>query len=340
MFLKQFVLLILLLTLAITAAAQNEADTVSSLPGIEITTSVDLAEAYIGDLITYSVVITYDTTYELIPSPLGANLGAFDVKDYEPDIETILDDGRIMNRTTFVLSTFTTGDYIIPPLPIGFRLPDSSLKAILAEPVPIRIVSLLESESDSLDIRALKKPYEFPRNYTYYYVWGSLAAIVLAGGFFLWWWWRRRKKVADAVDLRPPWEIALERLAFLKESDLILKGEYKTFYLELTEITRGYLGRMYNSDVLEMTTEQLLDCFSEVPLPENLYEQLSAYFKHADMVKFARYVPENERTAGDFDFTHTMIEKVRVDTERRREIQGPLDDLTGESPKRAEESIG
>ena len=53
---------------------------------IEIKTSVDLAEAYIGDLITYTMTITYDSTIELVPPPLGANLGAFDVKDYQADV--------------------------------------------------------------------------------------------------------------------------------------------------------------------------------------------------------------------------------------------------------------
>ena len=91
------------------------ADTVGSLPGIEIETSVDHAEAHIGDLITYQVAIRYDSTaYSLIPPPLGANLGAFDVKDYQPDVVSELDDDRVESRTTFVLSTFTTGDYTDP----------------------------------------------------------------------------------------------------------------------------------------------------------------------------------------------------------------------------------
>src|SRR5512138_714655 len=96
------------------ARAQSPADTVQAIPGMEIKTSVDKAEVYIGDLITYKVTITHDSSITLVPPPLGANLGAFDVKDYQADIETKLDGGRVQNQTTFVLSTFTTGDYIIP----------------------------------------------------------------------------------------------------------------------------------------------------------------------------------------------------------------------------------
>ncbi|NOY89163.1 MAG: hypothetical protein GXO93_07220, partial [FCB group bacterium] len=45
-----------------TAKAKNTVDTVSSLKGIEIKTSVDKAEIYIGDLINYKITITYDST--------------------------------------------------------------------------------------------------------------------------------------------------------------------------------------------------------------------------------------------------------------------------------------
>ena len=139
-----------------------QADTVGSLPGIEIETSVDHAEAYIGDLITYQVAIRYDSSaYSLIPPPLGANLGAFDVKDYEPDVVKRLDGDRVESRTIFVLSTFTTGEYTIPPLPVIFELPDSTRKVLLAEPVPITIKSLLADAGDSVDIKPLKEQYAF-----------------------------------------------------------------------------------------------------------------------------------------------------------------------------------
>ncbi|MGH8016577.1 MAG: hypothetical protein ACREBV_10320, partial [Candidatus Zixiibacteriota bacterium] len=103
-----------------SAFCQNRADTVKSITGIQIETSVDKAEVYIGDLVNYSITVTYDSTIELLPPPLGANLGAFDVKDYETDVTTKIPDGRLKSQSHFVLSTFTTGDYIIPPVPMAF----------------------------------------------------------------------------------------------------------------------------------------------------------------------------------------------------------------------------
>jgi len=296
------------------AMAQQPVDTVGSLTGIEIKTSVDRAEIYIGDLITYTVTITYDSTYELVPPPLGANLGAFDVKDYQTDVITRLPDGRVQSENIFKLSTFTTGDYVIPPLPALFNLPDSSRKVVLSEAVPIKVLSMLENAGDSLDIKPPKAQYEFERDLTPYYLWGGLGLLLLIAVVTLIWVKLRRKETkAEPVDLRPPWEIAFEKLAMLKQKDLLDQAQYKLYYIELTEIVRTFHERMYNINVLDMTTEEFLEAFKEQYLPEGFYERTDRFLKRADLVKFAKFVPEKDAAEADFDEAHDMIEIVRAD---------------------------
>lgn len=310
------------LLLGLAGSVSAQVDTVSNLPGITVETSVDRADMYIGDIITYTLTITYDSTYELVPPPLGANLGAFDVRDYKTDMITRLPDGRIKSVNIFKLSTFTTGDYVIPPIPVLFNLPDSTKKVVLSEGVPIKVKSLLGSESDSTDIRPLKPPYEFVRDYTMYYVYGGLALLViLVAAFLLWRRFRRKEVVAKPVDRRPPWEIAFERLAVLQQQNLVDKALYKQYYIELTELTREYLGKMYERDVMEMTTEELLEAFREVELPNGAFDTVVTFFEHADLVKFAKYEPERERALADFDVVHGLIDSVRTDYERRRRTE-------------------
>ncbi|MDF1545734.1 MAG: hypothetical protein P1R58_11595 [bacterium] len=317
-------ILALLLSLAavVPVAAQNAADTVESLPGIEITTSVDLADIYVGDLITYKIAITYDSTYQLIPPPLGVNLGAFDVRDYTPDVTTDLPDGRKHTENSFTLSTFTTGDYLIPPVPVGFILPDGNKRYLLSESVPIKVNSMLLDSDDSADIASLKDPYEFKRDYFSYYLWGSIALFLLLVGLFLWWKFGRRKPEVELVDLRPPWEVAFERLANLKQQSVIADGEIKAYYIELTEIAREYLGRMYIINVLDMTTGEFLSHFAEREAPDNLHADMKQFLDHADLVKFARFDPAPERAESDFEFVHRVVGLVQDDFERRqRELE-------------------
>ena len=344
--LRWYIFALLLVGSVASALAQEPADTVGSLPGIEINTAVDRAESYIGDLITYTLTIVYDSTYDLIPPPLGANLGAFEVKDFQPDIESKLDDGRLESRTIFVLSTYTTGDYTIPPLPVIFILPDSTRKVMLAEPVPIRILSLLDlAGTDTLDIKPLKAPYEFPPDYTMYYVYGGIVLLVLALAaiVFGWWLWKRQRAKAQ-LDLRSPWEIAFEKLAFLKvqhlDTQLADQVQAKEFYFQLTEIVRAYLGRIYKTDVLEMTTEEFLATFHEIELPEETYLQLGDFFHHADQVKFAKFMPERVRIEDDFLSAHDVVERVRSDYERRQETDIlTVAGKTGEPPVIEEQKV-
>lgn len=318
-----YLLAVICVSLLSTAAlAQTEPDTVRSLPGVEVTTSVDRAEIHVGDLITYKVAITYDSTIQLVPVPLGANLGAFDVKDYKPDIETKLKDGRIKSETIFTLSTFTTGDYVIPPLPVMFIMPDNTRKILLSESVPIKVQSLLANAGDTLNVRPLKPQYAFQRDMTKYYIWGGVLLVVLIGAGALWWYWRKRRQGdTEVVDLREPWEIAFERLALLKEKHYIEDGESKAYYFELTELIRQYLGRMYYVDVLEMTTDEFVARFEEIELPGDAYNDLGTFFKHADLVKFAKFVPEQRRLEDDYLFIHDVIEQIRIDDERRRQTE-------------------
>jgi hypothetical protein len=294
-----------------SVSAETE-DTVKSIPGIEIKTSVDKAEVYIGDMVKYQVTIVHDPAIKMIPPPLGANLGAFDVKDYQADVETKLPDGRIQNLTTFVLSTFTTGDYIIPGVPLVFMLADSTRKVMFADPVPIKIKSLLENAGDSVDIKPLKAPHEFKRNLTPYFVIGGIFLLLIAAALiFL----RLRKKsgLAEFVDSRPAWEIGFEKLALLREKRLLDQDKPKLYYIELTEIIRWFLGRVYKVTVLDMTTDEFLEQFREMDLPSELYDRTSSFLRFGDLVKFAKQEVIRARADGDFDVAHGIIELVRVE---------------------------
>jgi len=317
--------LILLLVFCTSISAQSVMDTVSSLPGVEIQTSVDRADIYVGDLITYKLTIIHDSTIELIPPPLGANLGAFDVKDYRPDNVSKREDGRMQSENMFVLSTFTTGEYIIPPIPVVFVMPDSTKKLMISEPVPIKVNSLLLNIDDSLDIKPLKAQHAFEKDYSDYYLYGSLGLLVLLiiAGYL---WYRIRKKAAlvEPEDLRDPWEIASERLALLKQKNMLDAGSYKLFYIELSEIARWYLGKVYKQNVLDMTTDEFMSQFEAIELPINIYDNSIAFFNYADLVKFAKLIPENERIDQDFNAVYNIVEQVRLEKLREKEIESDL----------------
>jgi hypothetical protein len=140
-------------------------------------------------------------------------------------------------------------------------------------------------------------------------------------GAIIWWMLRKKPVAGEVIDTRPPWEIAYEKLAILQSSSLLTDGKNKEYYIELTEIIRSFLGRVYRIAVLDMTTEEFLAIFRGMTLPEQLFEQTSGLLKHADLVKFAKYVPERSRVELDFESAHTIVSLVRTEEERRQQTE-------------------
>ncbi|MCX6826257.1 MAG: BatD family protein [candidate division Zixibacteria bacterium] len=293
------------------AAEKAAPDTVRSATGITIETSVDKSEIYIGDLINYRLSIIHDSNIILTPPPIGANLGTFDVKDYQIDQTVKQKNGQIKSESRFLLTTFTTGEYVIPPIPIEFRRPDGTVNYLISEPTIIRVKSLLADSSDSADIRDIKEPLAFKTSRAlYYYLAG--AALLLLGGYYIYWLIRKRRShPAALVDLRKPWEIAYSDLALLKEKNYQAEGKCKQFYVELTDIIRAYLERIYERPVLDMTTEEFLGNIVESAIADGLYARLKSFLQFADLVKFAKLMPETEKVQSDFEEAVGMVEFIR-----------------------------
>lgn len=279
---------------------------------ISVTAAVDKQTVYIGDLIAYSVTITYDSTLRLTPPAVGANLGGFDVKEYHVGGEEKLDGGRHRQVMQFSIRTFTTGDYVIPPLPIEYMKPDSTYKYITADPIKITVKSVLAegAAADTLKLKPLKGQVSMSKSHKTTIIILTLLAVVAAAGviFYL----RRRRPVSEAVvDPRPAWEIACEELAVLREKDLPAKGEVKLFYGELTDIFRRYLQKKFDFPAIDMTTEEIGVHLETTPLVDNIREEITAFLTHADLVKFAKYIPAAERPMQDWETAYALVDKTK-----------------------------
>jgi len=309
---KYILAVVLLMCIASVGYGQETIDTVQSAPGIEIESAVDRAEIYIGDLISYRLTIVHDSDINLTPPPVGANLGSFDVKDYQTDDETVLENGRVKLESRFLLTTFTTGDYIIPPIPIEYNTADMERKILISEPMPIKVKSLLAEAADTADINDLKPLIEFKKEIPLWYYLAGAAFLLFIIALVIWWRLRKIKpEESGPVDRRPAWEIASEKLAQLKEKNYPKAGEIKQYYVELSEVIREFLQRVYAIPVLDMTTYEFLNEIVQRDIENDLYERLKIYLQFADLVKFAKLVPEPDRFDKDFDEAVAIIDSVR-----------------------------
>jgi len=306
---------------------------------VSLDTRVNPSRITIGDLVTYTVTVTHDPDVEIAMPGLGANLGGFEIRDYKvyDPVET---GGKIVTSTDYIISTFFTGEFTIPPMAVAYKLPgDTTVHVISTEKMKITVESLKPSEAG--DIRDIKPPVEIPRKWWYTLRWPLAGTAVLALFLLAWWGYRRRKAGKGLLPVRetparPPHEIALEQLRALRESGLLAEGNVKEFHIRLSDILRNYLEGRYFIQALEMTTEEILDQLNGAAMDPADFESTALVLERSDLVKFAKHRPGDAVSQETLDIAQRIVEHTAVVIEAPQPETG----MPGEeAPGVAEETV-
>jgi len=281
---------------------------------VAVESKVDKSNITIGDTVRYAVKLTRDKNVQVRWPALGANLGAFEIRDYQkPDPRQAK--GRIVEEISYTISTFDTGRFVIPPLAIEYQTPPDTLwHQLQTEKLEIYVASTLPSEAG--DIRDIKSPWELPRDWKLITLIALIVAVIFvlaAVGFY---YWRKRQGKGILPERkeppRPAHEVALEALRKLRESDLLATGQIKVFYIELSEIVRRYIEGRYFVPALELTTGELMEDLKQVTLEPDARDLLRGLLEMSDLVKFAKYAPANEEHERALQFAESFVETTKL----------------------------
>ena len=280
---------------------------------ISVESYVDRATITIGDRILYTLKIVTDPKVQLEPPSLGSNLGAFEVKDYKFHDPVKTKDGKVINQSEYLITTFTTGEYVIPPITIRYTDPEGEKKEIKSEPLFILVKSVGASESDQEDIRGLKSPIDVPGGYLGYLLILPVLALLGAGGFL---YYRRRSRGLAMPEIpeelqRPAWGVALFELNRLRESDLLARRQIKKYFISLSDIVRKYTERRYEIPALDRTTEEIRGEIKRLKLEPRIAESLHGLLFFCDLVKFAKYVPAAEEIENSLSEAYNLVNSTK-----------------------------
>ncbi|MFQ5674975.1 MAG: hypothetical protein ACE5G1_03690 [bacterium] len=282
---------------------------------ISIDSKVDKSTIKIGDLVTYSVIVTRAPEVQVDMPELAANLGTFEIRDYiVHDPMTV--EGKIVDRVDYVISTFDIGEFEIPPLSFYYsKPPDSTKHELKTQKLKIVVESLKPSEAG--DIRDVKGPLDLPRDYRKWIIWGSIGFASLVMLSILFYIWRRRKAgkglLPEKVEPpRPAHEIALEELAALKASSLLAEGKAKQFYIEISEIIRRYIEGRYFIIAMELTTHELIETLKSAHVSSEEIDIIYDFLAKCDMVKFAKHRPSDSENLANIDLAFEIVERTKL----------------------------
>ncbi|MFA5033870.1 MAG: BatD family protein [bacterium] len=272
------------------------------ISSVNFNTNVDKNEISVGDRIKYQIDIQKEQSIKLdttelpqIGQPIKViyfpvDTDTLSVKMLSSNFEIIdrkISEDKKSVKIVFTLTSFKAGNDTIPELTIKYKDNTGNKSEFVTKGIPVNVKSILPDNIQ--DIKDIKPPESIPRN------WGMILLILLiivvlgATGWIIY--KKRRRKIETAeILLRPPYDLALERLNSLK----LDKNNIKKYYIELSDIIRQYIEGIYTISAPTETTFELYRELRKIKIKYEIIEYIKSFLDNCDMVKFAKYVPSPE----------------------------------------------
>lgn len=276
------ILSFLFLICAVFALAQDlpaEEETKQEEPKNEIATFASYQEvnAPVSFATPFNITIDLDQAATLQPSE-------------QEDFEIVKVDTKKPKQIVLTVVPFNLGISTFTA-----ALIDSNGTAFDMPPLPVEI-SKVKTKYGAQPLLDIREPKTAPYWLIYLFL---LLLIILAIIYFIYRMEKRKKQVKKLKIANPyldetktPEEVALAQIDSLLLKDLWESGQYKLFYIYLTDILRDYLTARFKFEAHKFTTKDLLKYIKKrQDFKSDLISPLEIFLKSSDFVKFAKAVP-------------------------------------------------
>lgn len=274
-----------------------------AVSSMTVSGAVSKQEAAFGELLNLTYNFEYPPAYKLeVPEKIDG-LSPWEVRD----IKTIKRDGRDASAQSVVLSivAYSTGTVRVPSITFDYTDGKNNAGHIKTQPIDVTVLSLVEKYGDLGDIRDIKPPFGIRMPFWLLIMRLLLIAAALYAAYFFYLKYKAKKSaLAPAEDLPPavpPDVTALEELEKLRNSGLPAEGRIKEFYIALSDIIRIYLGAVYSVETLDRTTAEICAELKKKVADKKLVMEIKDLFDECDLVKFAKYRPDEKLCFADLD---------------------------------------
>ena len=260
------------------------------LLAIVVSASIDSTMLMIGDQTALHLSVTQEANEHVEMPVFGETLqDDIEIVDRSAVDTTTLPDGRLQLSQELTLTSFK--DSLFPVAPIAVV---SGSDTFFTDPMALNVIQPFEVDS-SLAITDIKDIEKAP-----IYWWGIIRWILLAlaviglfvGAYYGVQWYRKHflkeEEVIEPELLRPADEVALEKLDEIKAQKIWKDGKVKEYQTELTDVVREYIGRRFDVQSTEKTSDETLRAMKPL-IDKELFAKLSKMLQLADLVKFAKW---------------------------------------------------
>ena len=286
-------------------------------PPVKVEVRVEPGEVTVGDVFMLTVQVTAQKHVNLKLPGEGADFGPAEVRSFDKE-ESRGPSGETVVRLRYDLALFEVGEREIKAPPISYQEEGAKTRQAARPTAGVTVKSVLPKGAQ--DIKDIRGPRAMPLS-AWYWVGLTAAALLLLGlvaaGIIL---WRRLSGQEDEEERAPPLPAHVEALGALDEleaEDLVAQGKLKEHYVTLSWIIRRYLSRRYRVAALEETTVMLAASLRSSGRAPAQARDFLPVLAEADLVKFARYRPEDVQAKRAVDDARRVVNATRP-----REVPG------------------
>jgi len=207
-------------------------------------------------------------------------------------------------------AVYEEGVFKIPEL--EFKVGDKLLKTI---PYEIEVINTAMKEDQINDIMSNKEVDLEITDYWQLYKWYVLAAIAficLIFAIVMFVKYGRRSKDSPVVATNQ----TLKELDSLKKKKYIEDGDYRSFYVELIDISRKFITKQYRIPADILLTDDLIVLMKENNTISQENEKIvEDVFLRGDLVKFAKTFPDEKLMEKDFAEIRDFVQRSSKDLE-------------------------
>ena len=272
----------------------------------------------IGKELNYTIDVNAEKVENII-FPDSTSFVPFELIS-ETKVDTIKQDDGFRFSKKYGITSFDEGDFIIPKIKIqiGDKLFSTDSKKIT--------VNLVEVDTTKQGLYDIKPAFDKFSSFEILKL--SLKnnyPVILLAVFLVLILFYFRSKVIEffnpLLNIKPalrPIELIKKRLSDLEKINIDTAAEIKFFYSELTFALRSFFEKEVYDKALESTTIELilkLNNLSEIKsfaITKNSVNRIEDIFKRADLVKFAKYLPEKSVIKNDLKIINEEVKLFSV----------------------------
>ncbi|BAP32802.1 uncharacterized protein CHSO_3765 [Chryseobacterium sp. StRB126] len=207
-------------------------------------------------------------------------------------------------------AVFEEGKFTIPEL--EFKVGDKLLKTI---PYEIEVINTAQKADQINDIMKNKEVKLDAKDYWElykFYILAALAAIALIIAIIMIVKWGRKAKSSPVVATNQ----TLKELDSLKKKKYIEDGNFRSFYVELIEISRNFIAKQYHLPADVLLTDDLIDVMKKNnTISQDNEKIIEEVFLRGDLVKFAKTFPDQAVMEKDFADIRDFVKRSSKDLE-------------------------